>query len=120
MLRHFYASSFDLEQLKRTLPKIYRGTARDRADWLERYYLSSAYLDLQNNAEEVLAIYGITERDRDSCGEMNDCPEVIAEMIKRMDLRCDLASAVVSAEGANVIARWRDLARETRQATLFC
>ncbi len=118
-MQHLYATAQNWDVLKRTLPKIYSGNFKERADWMERFYRSHAYMDLQHNNEVIIDRYGITDRDRDSCGEMNDCPEVIAEMLRRIDSDRELAIAVTGAEGPCVIQHWRELAKHTRQKILF-
>ena len=112
-----FAGPADLTRLKKMVPRIYSGSYRDRADWMQLYYLSGAWRDI--GSDELHDRFGITERVRDSCGEMGDCEIVIAEVMRRVDADPRLGTEITAAEGAGTLDHWRALARRAPQATLF-
>ena len=118
-MSHLFASISDWQTLKRNSSKVYSGNHLDRANWMELYYLSGACSDLHHNSDEIYERFGITDRVRDSCGEMNDCEEVIAEMMKRIEQNPSLSTAIREAEGQNILNHWRTIARNVRQTSLF-
>jgi hypothetical protein len=112
-----YANCIDLARLKRLTKRVYSGSHRERADWLELYYRSGAWRDI--GSDELHDRYGITERTRDSCGEMGDCEAVIADVMRRVDADPKLGTAITAAEGSGTLDRWRELASKAAQASLF-
>lgn len=116
---HLHASEFHWKQLQKTARRIYSGTHLDRAAWTILFYRSGAWFDLKHNGDQVADRFGITERVRDSCGEMGDCPEVIAEVMREADSDPELAQAITRCEGAGCLDRWRELATHVPQLALF-
>lgn len=114
-----HASEHVWAHLRRTERLIYSGSARDRADWMELYYRSGAWLDLSTSAEDVYQRFQITERTRDSCGEMGDGAEVVAEVLRRVDADPQLGRAIEDAEGETILNAWRLYATQARQQELF-
>jgi hypothetical protein len=116
---HLRASELHWKQLQKTARRIYSGTCQDRAGWMILFYRSGAWSDLKHDSDQVADRFGITERVRDSCGEMGDCPEVIAEVMREVDRDPSLGHAITECEGAGCLDRWRELATHVPQLALF-
>jgi len=116
---HLHGGETTWKQLQKTAHKIYSGTHQDRATWMVLFYRSGAWLDLRFYSDEIYDRFGVTERVRDSCGEMGDCPEVIAEVMREVDRDPALGHAITECEGAGCLDRWRQLAKQVPQLALF-
>jgi hypothetical protein len=114
-----HASDTAWKQLQKTARRIYSGTHQDRAAWMILFYRSGAWQDLRFNSDEIYERFGITERVRDSCGEMGDCPEVIAAVMEHVDQDAALAKAITESEGERCLEHWRKLAKQVPQLALF-
>ncbi len=122
MRRHpfyFRASSDDFKRLKAAERQTWGMHHKPRTDWLEIYYLSGAWEDFRNNGDDVYALYGMSERTVDTCGEMNDGEDVIADLLRRADFNPKLLAAITEAHGESCLSHWRECARYARQPSLF-
>lgn len=122
MRRHpfyFRASSDDFKRLKAMERQTWGAHHKGRTDWLELYYLSGAWEDFRNNGDDVYELYCMTERTVDTCGEMNDGEDVIADLLRRADFNPKLLVAIIAAHGESCLTYWREYATRAAQPSLF-
>jgi hypothetical protein len=105
----FHAPHSELLQLQRNSP--YKGDARSRAEWLQRYYRCGAALDLRFRSEQLQDCYEISERWVDTCFEMGDSDEVLVQLMAMAEQDEELATLIVQYEGQGTFTRWSEVAR---------
>lgn len=116
---YFRASANDFRRLKATERRTWGVHHKGRTDWLELYYLSGAWEDFRHNGDDVYELYGMSERTVDTCGEMCDGEDVIADLLRRADFNPKLLHAITKAHGESCLAYWREYATHAGQPSLF-